>query len=144
MDHCENANGRWISLLNRYMQGYISGHLKAHNIGYGQYVFLLTLYHNNGISQDTLSELMNIDKGTTAKAVKKLEDEGYLYREVDPSDKRAYKLYYTEKAIELQPILFEIIDSCNNILTCDFTVEEKEMSLKLLQKMSQNAVTFLK
>ncbi len=144
MDHCENANGRWISLLNRYMQGYISGHLKAHNIGYGQYVFLLTLYHNNGISQDTLSELMNIDKGTTAKAVKKLEDEGYLYREVDPSDKRAYKLYYTEKAIELQPILFEIIDSCNNILTCDFTAEEKEMSLKLLQKMSQNAVTFLK
>lgn len=144
MDHCENANGRWISLLNRYMQGYISGHLKAYNIGYGQYVFLLTLYHNNGISQDTLSELMNIDKGTTAKAVKKLEDEGYLYREVDPSDKRAYKLYYTEKAIELQPILFEIIDSCNNILTCDFTVEEKEMSLKLLQKMSQNAVTFLK
>lgn len=144
MSDCESTNGRWISLLNRYIQAYISKHLKAYNLGYGQHSFLLVLYDNNGISQDTLSDILNIDKGTTAKAVKKLEDEGYVYREVDPDDKRAYRLYCTEKALNLKPVLFEVLRSYNDLLTANFTEEEKELTLKLLKKMSENAITLLK
>lgn len=144
MSDCKNTNGRWVSLLNRYIQAYISKHLKAYNLGCGQHSFLLVLYDNNGISQDTLSDILNIDKGTTAKAVKKLEDEGYVYREVDPDDKRAYRLYCTEKALNLKPVLFEVLRSYNDMLTANFTEEEKELTLKLLKKMSENAITLLK
>lgn len=144
MSDCKNTNGRWISLLNRYIQTYISKHLKAYNLGYGQHAFLLALYDNNGINQDTLSDILNIDKGTTAKAVKKLEDEGYVYREVDPDDKRAYRLYCTQKALDLKSVLFDVLWSCNDMLTANFTEEEKQLALKLLHKMSENAVTLLK
>lgn len=140
----KNSIGRWISILNRHCHIYITKNLKNYNLGCGQYSFLLALYKNNGISQDTLSELLSIDKGTTAKAVKKLEDEGYIRREVDPEDRRAYKLYTTEKALELQPYIHEVLDNCNHILSMGFTEEEKELALRLLRKMTDNAVTFLK
>jgi DNA-binding MarR family transcriptional regulator len=104
----------------------------------------LALYNNNGISQDTLSKLLIIDKGTTAKAIKKLEEEGYVRRDVDPEDRRAYKIYTPEKALELQPYIHDVLDNCNQILSMNFTEEEKELALGLLRKMSENAVTFLK
>jgi DNA-binding MarR family transcriptional regulator len=140
----KDSMGRWISLLNRHCHAYITKHLKDYNLGCGQFSFLLILYDNNGISQDSLSELLYIDKGTTAKAVKKLEEEGYIRREVDSDDRRAYKLYPTEKALELQPHIHEVLDNCNRILSMNFTEEEKELAIRLLRKASKNAINFLK
>lgn len=140
----KNALGKWVSVINRYCHSYIAKNLKAYNLGCGQHAFLLTLYDNNGISQDMLSELLNIDKGTTAKAVKKLEEEGYITREVDSDDRRAYKLYTTEKALELIPHIIKVLDNCNQALSINFTEEEKDLALRLLRKMSENAVSFLK
>jgi DNA-binding MarR family transcriptional regulator len=37
-------------------------------IGYGQFLFLMELYNSDGIRQEDLSEILNIDKGTTARA----------------------------------------------------------------------------
>ena len=41
-------------------------------------MFLLELYKKDGKNQEELSEKLNIDKGTTARAIKKLEEEGFL------------------------------------------------------------------
>lgn len=142
-DHNKDV-GRWISLLNRHCQSYITKNLKAYNLGYGQYVFLLKLLDNKGISQDALSELINIDKGTTAKAVKKLESEGYIRREIDSDDRRAYKLHPTEKAFEVKPYILEVLNNCDNILSLNLTEEEKDLALSVLRKMSGNAIEFLK
>lgn len=144
MHDYKNSVGRWISLLSRHCQSYITKKLKTHNLGCGQYAFLLAVFNNNGISQDTLSELLHIDKGTTAKAVKKLEEEGYIVREVHPQDRRAYELFTTEKALEVKPHIDEVLEECKNILLINFTEEEKTLALKLLNKMSENAISYLK
>lgn len=144
MSNDENSIGKWISILNRHSHAYITKHLKEYNIGSGQYVFIVTLYKNNGISQDKLSELLNIDKGTTAKAIKKLEEEGYVRREVDPDDRRAYKLYATEKALAIEPVICEVLKDANKILSIGFTDEDKAITRKLLEKMSENAVKYMK
>jgi DNA-binding MarR family transcriptional regulator len=144
MSNDENSIGKWISILNRHCHAYITKHLKEYNIGSGQYVFIVTLYKNNGISQDKLSELINIDKGTTAKAIKKLEEEGYVWREVDPADRRAYKLYVTEKALAIESVICEVLKNANKILSMGFTDEDKAIARKLLEKMSENAVQYMK
>ncbi|WP_238883484.1 MarR family transcriptional regulator [Clostridium sp. YIM B02551] len=135
--------GKWISILNRYNQNYISKHLKEYNIGSGQYIFILNLYCNDGISQDKLSDLLAIDKGTTAKAIKKLEEAGYVRRDVDETDRRAYKLYVTQKALDIKPIITRVLNESSSFLSFDFTEEEKLLTLKLLKKMSDNAIKYL-
>jgi len=100
MNENKNSLGRWISLLHRHGHIYVGRHLKQYNIKKGQYTFLNALYKKDGIRQEQLSDYLKIDKGTTAKAIKKLEDYDYIIRKVDPIDKRAYNVYLTEKAIE--------------------------------------------
>ena len=47
-------------------------------------------------------------KGNIAKVLKKLEDEGYIKREVNPENRRKYMLTTTEKANELVPKIRQI------------------------------------
>lgn len=140
----EGSVGKWISILNRHGQAYISKNLKKYDIGSGQYIFIITLFDNNGISQDKLSEILSIDKGTTARALQKLEAKGYIRREIDDKDKRAYKVYATEKAYAIKPEIFKVLKASSNILSENLTDTEKKLAIDLLKKMSVNAVSKLK
>jgi DNA-binding MarR family transcriptional regulator len=140
----ERSIEKWVSLLNRHCQAYINRNLKEYNIGRGQYIFILALYKHAGINQDKLSELLSIDKCTTAKAIKRLEAEGYVRREIDDEDRRAYKLYATEKAFQIKPVICNIMKQVSDILALDLTEEERETSLQLIQKISRSAVFYLR
>ena len=50
-----------------------------------------------------LANLYGQSKGTVAKSLKKLEEEGYIKREADPENRRKYILKTTQKGNELVP-----------------------------------------
>lgn len=133
--------GRQISLLYRHGQMFAGDRLKEHGIGRGQYIFLNALYHEDGISQEALSDTLRIDKGTTAKAVKKLEQEGYITRRSSPGDKRVNQVKLTEKARVIEPVIRGVLLEWRDILTEGFTVEEKLQIHGLLERMGQNATS---
>ena len=135
----ESSIGRWISILYRYGQSYISKQLESYNIGSGQYIFLIILFRNDGISQEKLSEHLKIDKATTAKAIKKLAAEGYIKREIDSLDKRAYKVFLTPKALAIKPIVQDAIKSWEELLTSGLSENEIVLIKQLLDKMAKNA-----
>ncbi|WP_313892436.1 MarR family transcriptional regulator [Psychrobacillus sp.] len=108
--------GRWISLLHRYGNVYMNDRLKEFDLGAGQYQFLAVLYQNERISQDEIAYLLKMDKGTAARAIAKLEMEGYVERKVFVVDKRIKKLYLTEKAHTFEPKLTSILQEWKTIL----------------------------
>lgn len=135
--------GKYVAILSRLGNAYLTKNFAEYNLGSGQYPYLLYLNRKNGVTQEEMSEHFLIDKGTTAKSIKKLELEGYVYREVDENDKRAYKVYLTDKARGIIENIYSVLDSWENIITKDFSDEEKEIALKLLQRMVQNKNNFL-
>lgn len=139
MSGASSSIGRWISILHRYRQNYLSKRLEPFNIGSGQYLFLLVLSKNNGISQEGLSNYLKIDKATTAKAIKKLAKDGYVTRAVDTTDKRAYQVYLTQKGWELLPLIEKYIYDWEKLVTVGFTENESQLLEVLLEKMAQNA-----
>jgi DNA-binding MarR family transcriptional regulator len=132
--------GKWISLLYRQAQIYITHELKPYNIGYGQFPFLNALFQKDGIHQEEISQMLAIDKATTGRAMRKLEKEGYVNRVVDTKDKRAYKIFLTQKGIKMQPIVHKILRQWTEILSRDFSKEENEKVKQLLGRMHQNAL----
>ena len=62
--------GKYISQIYRKGRAFISKGLTQYDMGYGQMLFLLQLYNQDGISQEELTEKLNIDKGTTARSIK--------------------------------------------------------------------------
>lgn len=140
MDNVNNSLGRWISLLHRYSHIYIGRQLEGHEVSKGQYVFLNALYKKDGISQEELSEYLKIDKGTTAKMLKELEEFGYVVRQTSESDKRSKKVFLTEKAIEIKPVIRKALESWTNSLWDGFTDEEKALTLKMIERIANNAI----
>ena len=140
MNENKNSVPRWISLLHRHSHMYLGKQLKPYNINKGQYIFLNALYKKDGVRQEQLSDYLKIDKGTTAKAIKKLEEDKYIIRKVDANDKRAYNVYLTEKALKVKPMVRKAMMAWTDILFSGFSEEEKKTSLALLERMGENAI----
>ena len=134
--------GKYISLINRQANVFFTKEFSKFGFGSGQYIFMSHLYENDGISQERLSELVNIDKGTTAKAVKKLEELGFVTRSKDLTDKRVNRIYLTSKAFNIKSDFFSILTKCENILTDEPSPEEISASLNILNKISKNIANY--
>lgn len=146
MGECELKNcpdeyvGRWFSVLHRLSISYITEGLKDYNIGSGQVMFLLELYYCDGISQEKLSSYLNIDGANTTRAIRKLEEEGYVVRRQDEEDRRVKKIYLTDKALEIKPIVLNLINQWENRLTRKLTRVEREVFVDLLKKIGHSVV----
>ncbi|GAA0738119.1 MarR family transcriptional regulator [Clostridium oceanicum] len=134
--------GKHIGIINRMGKCYISKKLEKYNIGSGQYIFLIYLFNNNGMSQENISEALHINKGTTARAIKKLEKEGYVYREIDGNDKRINRIFITKEGLNIKKVIYESIKKWNEIVYKDFEKEEKESMVNLLERAIKNYSTY--
>ncbi|MGG1515891.1 MarR family transcriptional regulator [Paenibacillus oryzisoli] len=130
---------RWMSLIYRIGQSYIGDRLKVYGIGKGQHIFLNALYREDGLTQEEIADYLKIDKGTTAKALKKLEEQGYVTRQVSEKDKRCNEVFLTEKALAIKEDVRGVLSSWRVLLTKGLTDEEREMALNILEKMGHNA-----
>ena len=68
----------------------------------------MMIYDNPCISQDDLVAMSGQSKGNIAKSLKKLEDDGFIKREVNPENRRKYMLKTTSKGDELVPKVRQI------------------------------------
>ncbi len=127
--------GKYNSILYRLSQAYISAELKEDAIGSGQYPFLLILYQQDGIPQEELSCQLSIDKGTTARAVSKLEAAGYVQRKNDPDDRRLNRVYLTTKGREIKPKLYEALEKWTHVMLQDLSQDEQSFLLRTLEKV---------
>ncbi|MDD4250407.1 MAG: MarR family transcriptional regulator [Methanosarcina sp.] len=130
--------GKVISYIYRYQRIFLNKELEPYGIGNGQFSFMMSLYLKDGVKQETLSRTYKLDKATVAKAIKKLEDTGYVYRKQDAEDKRAYNVFLTEKGKDIGAKMKEIAIKWDDIVIAGFSEEEKRLSAAFLERMEQN------
>jgi DNA-binding MarR family transcriptional regulator len=131
--------GRAISCIHRNTKSHIQKELQKYNLGSGQLHFLMTLYREDGINQEHLAQHLNMDKATSARAIKKLYKEGYVTRKIDESDKRAYKIYLTDKAKKIESEIRRILKEWTNTLITGFNENEKKLLYEFLERIAKNA-----
>ncbi|MPM23989.1 Transcriptional regulator SlyA [bioreactor metagenome] len=139
MEQKNDLISRWISALYRYKKGYANKRLEPYGLGGGRFVFLFSLRRHNGVSQEELSDYLKIDKTTTAKALKKLEGDGYVTRNRETRDKRVFHVNLTQKATETLPIVEQIIEKWESLVTSGITGAELALLEKTLRKMANKA-----
>ena len=67
--------------------------------------YLIVIHEKKNLSQDEIANIFGQSKGTIAKALRKLEDKGYVERKVDEKNRRKYILKTTKKGDELAILL---------------------------------------
>ncbi len=134
----EGSLGKYISAIHRYIHIFLEKELEKYKIGRGEQKFLWNIIKNDGIAQHKLSEKFKIDKATVTRGVKKLIIEGYITRERDENDKRAYNLYLTKKGKDMKPILKKTLENVTYKISEGFTEEEEKTFKRLLKKAFEN------
>lgn len=130
--------------IYRNSQTYITGKAQKFGIGRGQwYFFNRLLLMKDGISQEQLSSEMFVDSAHTARALKKLEQDGLIYRKQDPNDARKKKVFITEKSIAMKEEYHQVYKDLNKVFTKDFSPEEVRLVHSLLYRMRDNIAEYI-
>lgn len=103
--------------------------------------YLLSVCANPGVSQDALARILFVNKSNVARQLSVLEEGGYVERR-QGEDKRVSLVYPTEKAQSTVMAIKEIYARWRQIITADFTEEEKQTLLALTDRLYANAVKY--
>lgn len=134
---------KYASMIYRSSQVYFDEMLAPYQIGSGQHFFMTHIDARPGISPNELAEKGNFDKGTCARAVKKLEDLGYVKRIQHIDDRRSVKLYLTPLGESIIPFIKKVQQDWINILGQNIQDEEMEFVNDILGKMAVNATVYV-
>ena len=131
-----------ISKIRREISDYIESELRKRGIdglvvSHGN--ILDILYDNNGkLTMKEISEGINRSKSTVTQLVDKLLKSGYVIKEANPEDKRFSYIILTEKGLSIKKDFKEISDNVIREFFRDFTEEEAEILLSLLDRVINN------
>jgi len=140
--HTSESLGKWISIVYRYAHTFFDKKLAHANVSSGLVPFIYHIFRSDGLSQDELSEVIGIDKTTTARAIKTLVNLGYVSRNRDRDDKRIFRLYLTIKGRALIPEIKQVMTEWTSVISHGLSQEDKSRLEQALRRMAENAKKF--
>lgn len=132
-----------LTHISRCGGQYRSRQVEALGISARQASLLMEVCATPGISQDTLSRRVFLNKSVVARSLANLEEQGLVERPTCQKDKRITRLYPTEKALQLQPQLQAIWADCEHFLTEGMTEEEVATLESLLGRLQLQAAKWM-
>lgn len=140
IDNSEIPLGLLVSMIHRTRMMFLNDKMGNMDITAGQFPFIVVLSNEEGITQDELAAHVHIDKGTVARALRKLEDKEYLFRKVDSLNRRRYLIYLTEKGRNAVPILINIEKEWENSMCSKFSEVEYNNLFHILKVLAINSL----
>lgn len=132
-----------LNIVARCTRMQREGKLKSLQIGGGQVPYLLRLHRCPGLTQEELAKALYVNKSTAARAIANLERAGYVERRPSPDDRRRYLLFLTEKAEIVLPQVRSTVHEWNDYLLEDFTEEEQEALVGMLERVAKRAQKYI-
>jgi len=129
---------REIGMIARALDSISNIEFKEYDLTKGQYLYLVRICENPGIIQEKLAEMIKVDRTTAARAIKKLEMNGFIEKKEDKYNKKIKKLFPTEKGKNVFPFIKRENDHSNNVALKGFSESEVETILNLLQRVRKN------
>jgi DNA-binding MarR family transcriptional regulator len=129
---------REIGMIARALDSISNIEFKEYDLTKGQYLYLVRLCENPGIIQEKLAEMIKVDRTTAARAIKKLEMNGFIEKKEDQHNKKIKRLFPTDKGKEVYPFIKRENDYSNLVALAGFSEREVESIFNLLQRVRKN------
>ncbi len=103
-----------------------------------QWQVLALLSTNEGINQGGLAEILEVEPITLGRMVDRLQDAGLVERRPDPADRRAWRLFLTDKAHELLRQLRPLADEMLEAALDGVEAEQRDSLAETMRRMRAN------
>jgi len=135
---------RNLARLSKRGKTYLDHRLVEYGINSGQYFYIIFICNNEGITQDKLSAFIQVHPSNITRALEILCQKKYIVKKDLESDRRTCKLYPTEKAKDIYSKLLGFENEWVNIITNEFSNNERELLDALLKKAEVTLTKYLK
>jgi len=129
---------REIGMIARALDSISNIEFKEYDLTKGQYLYLVRINEDPGIIQEKLAEMIKVDRTTAARAIKKLEVNGFIQKKDDPHNRKVKRLFPTEKGKNVYPFIQRENNHSNNVALEGFSEAEIETISNLLQRVRNN------
>jgi DNA-binding MarR family transcriptional regulator len=123
--------GKLIGIVAKAQMQYYNDMLDELNINNSQLHILFEISNESNINQDRIASRCNTDKGSIARSIRKLEDNGFITRTIDENNRRQNMISLTDKGIKTLEKSKEIVENLENHVFDD--IEDKH-KLQLMLK----------
>lgn len=106
--HSYNSLGFTLNVFQKNHKNYFNNELANYGLNLVQAVCLMVIDENKHFNQKDLACELHLTKGAITKAIRKLEDDGWISREKSSDDKRHFVLKLTDKGKKGIPIFYHI------------------------------------
>jgi len=137
----ENSLGFLVSDIARMLREQFNGTAQSVGLTLAQARTLLHLARNEGISQVSLAQILEVQPITLLRQIDRLEEAGLVRRRPNPSDRRAQQLYLTPAAEPLLETISEMGSALTDQAFAGFDDERRTLALRLLQQIKHNLST---
>jgi MarR family transcriptional regulator for hemolysin len=107
-----------------------------------QWTLIAAVARHPGATQRMIAEALEVREITAGRLIDRLCDEGYLRREANPSDRRAYCVYLTPAAQPLLDKLDDLAKVHEAAIFAGFEPEDLEKLDALLDAVARNLSDF--
>ncbi|MFD2656481.1 MarR family winged helix-turn-helix transcriptional regulator [Gracilibacillus thailandensis] len=129
---------REIGMIARALDSISNIEFKEFDLTKGQYLYLVRICENPGVIQEKLAEMIKVDRTTAARAIKKLELNGFIEKQADNHNKKIKKLFPTTKGENVYPFIKRENDYSNTVALNGFSQKEIDIIYNLLQRVREN------
>lgn len=130
--------GFMISDVARLLRREFDARARVIGLTRPQWRVLTILSRREGINQGCLADMLEVEPITVGRMIDRLEDSGLIERRANPADRRAWRLFLTDRSRglidELRPIAETLIDE----IMAGFTEQERGALLDLLDRIRAN------
>ena len=127
-----------VSDVSRMLRRRFDDRARAIGVTRPQWRALTALSRHEGINQGGLAELLEVEPITLCRMVDRLEEAGHVERRRDPADRRAWKIYLTDRSRPLLDQLRSIGDDVFAIAFDGFDPDERTALAAALGRMRDN------
>ena len=127
--------------VSRLMRKSFDRRASAIGLTRSQWRVLAHLSRNEGVKQAVLAEILEIKPITLARLLDRLGANGWVERRPDPNDKRARRLFLTDKARPILVELREVALSVREEALSGFAAVEQDRLIDQLRAVKENLLT---
>ncbi|KAF1084955.1 Multidrug resistance operon repressor [Sporotomaculum syntrophicum] len=134
----DNSLGFILNRTNTRMKNALLHKFRDYDLTPEQWAVLNRLWVKEGVTPKELADLTCKDQPTTVRMLAKLQNKGYITREVNPEDSRSFLIYLTSKGREAKDILFPLAFEVLNEATRGIEAEQLEAAKSILNQIYRN------
>ncbi|MDE1152463.1 MAG: MarR family transcriptional regulator [Micavibrio sp.] len=130
--------GFMVQDVGRLMRRDYNRRVQVTGVTQAQWRAIMVLWRNPGISQARLSDILEMQPISVARLVDRMQASGHVERKPDPTDRRAVRLFLTDKAEPVRLRLMAYGVETRAAALSGLSLPEQEQLMNLLARMRGN------